>query len=43
MSLAGEIQEDFLEEGMPVVSGRRKGDSPHLTPPHSTPTPEKLR
>lgn len=34
MSLAGEIQEDFLEEEMPVVFGRRKGDLP------PAPTPE---
>lgn len=26
MGLAGETQEDFLEEGMPTVFGRRKRD-----------------
>lgn len=34
MSLAEEIQEDFLEEGRPVVFGRKKGDPPlHPQPP----------
>lgn len=33
MSLTGEIQEDFLEEGMPVMFGRRKGESPLFLPP----------